>query len=186
MHSEEDSRVPSRRAVLLTGSPSSGKTTIIQRALASCASVAGGFVTQEIRVGSVRKGFDIVTLDGNRGVLARVDIRGCHRVGRYGVDLNALETLGVRAIEHAIEAGRLVVIDEIGPMELLSDRFRAAVLHALNSLTTVLGTLVKRAMPFTQEIKTRDDVEVIEVRPDNREAVMAQILDWLRRQQCCQ
>jgi nucleoside-triphosphatase len=171
---------PSRRtAILLTGRPGSGKTTLIRRLLADCKLEAGGFFTQEVRVGGARRGFEIVTLTGERGVLAHVDIRGRHRVGRYGVDLSSLEALGVSAIQGAVEAGGLVVIDEIGPMELLSDRFRGAVLGALDSSVPLLGTIVWRSMPFADRIKARDDVQVIEVRPDNRDAVVAQVRAWL-------
>jgi nucleoside-triphosphatase len=171
-----------RTAVLLTGKPGSGKTTLIRRLLACSKLEAGGFYTQEVRTGGARKGFEIVTLEGERGILAHVDIRGRQRVGRYGVDLHSLDTLGVSAILRAIEAGGVVVIDEIGPMELLSAKFRSAVLCALDRGGPVLGTIVRRSAPFTDRIKTRDDVQVIEVRPDNRDAVLDQVLAWLEGQ----
>ncbi len=171
---------PSRRtAILLTGRPGSGKTTMIRRLLASCRLEAGGFFTQEVREGGARLGFELITLDGERGILAHVDIRGRHRVGRYGVDLHSLDTLGVSAVRRAAQAGGLVVIDEIGPMELLSDEFQRAVLGVLDSGVPVLGTIVRRSTPFTDRIKMRDDVQVIELRPDNRDAVGDQILAWL-------
>jgi nucleoside-triphosphatase len=175
---------PSRRtAILLTGKPGSGKTTLIQRLLTHCSLEAGGFLTREVRIGGSRQGFEIATLAGERGILAHVDIRGRHRVGRYGVDLRSLETLGVSAILRAVEAGGLVVIDEIGPMELLSERFRSAVLCALDSGAPLLGTIVWRSTPFTDRIKMRDNVQVIEVRPDNRGAVLNQVRAWLEGHQ---
>jgi nucleoside-triphosphatase THEP1 len=52
-----------------------GKSTLIQKALQQLqlpAGTATGFYTQEVRSGSEREGFDVVTLDGHRGVLSRV------------------------------------------------------------------------------------------------------------------
>jgi nucleoside-triphosphatase len=171
---------PSRRtALLLTGKPGSGKTTLIRSLLAGCALEAGGFYTQEVRTGGARQGFEIVTLEGERGILAHVDIRGRHRVGRYGVDLRSLDTLGVSAILRTAEVGGLVVIDEIGPMEIQSEGFRRAVLGILDSGVPVLGTIVRRSTPFADQIKMRDDVQVVELRPDNRDAVQDQVLAWL-------
>ena len=168
------------KAILLTGLPGSGKTTLIRRVVADLNTLAGGFYTQEIRGAGVRKGFEIVTLDGRRGILAHVDVRGRHRVGKYGVDLAALEVVGVAAIHAAIAAGSLVVIDEIGPMEILSEPFRRAVLAALESASPVLGTIVRRSTPFTDAIKARPGVTIIEVRPDNRTTLLPQIVELLQ------
>ena len=113
--------------VLLTGAPGSGKTTAVQRIVAALQRDADGFTTREIRKSRARWGFEIVTLDGQDGLLAHVEIRGGLRVGRYGVDLSALEEIGIERIEAAVRRGALVVIDEIGPMEILSAPFRQAV-----------------------------------------------------------
>jgi nucleoside-triphosphatase len=168
------------KAILLTGSPGCGKTTLIRRVVASLPGPAGGFYTQEIRERGKRKGFEIITLDGRRGVLAHADIRGPKRVSKYGVDTSALDTLGVDAIQRSVAEGGVVVIDEIGPMELFSDRFRQAVLAALESDATVLGTVAKRSMPFTDRIKSMPGVTVIEVRRDNRESLLSHILDLIQ------
>ena len=164
------------RATLLTGSPGCGKTTLIRRVLAAFPGPAVGFYTQEIREGSRRVGFEVVTLDGRRGVLAHVNIRGPHRVGKYGVDLNALDSLAVGAIWEALDQGALVVIDEIGPMEIKLARFRQAVLDALQSDALLLGTIARRSTPFTDQIKALPGVALIEVRRDNRETLLAPIL----------
>jgi nucleoside-triphosphatase len=173
------------KAILLTGRPGCGKTTLIQRVITQLSIPAGGFYTQEIRepvLGStvgVRKGFEILTLDGRRGVLSRVDIHSPVRIGKYGVNLHDLEHLAVRAIRDAITSGALVVIDEIGPMEITSSSFCQAVLEALESRSTVLGSIVQRSTPFTDQVKRLPQVTQIEVRPDNRQVLAGQILEWL-------
>jgi nucleoside-triphosphatase len=169
------------RAILLTGAPGSGKTTLICRILAGLSISASGFYTQELRAGGARQGFEIITLDGRRGTLAHVNIGGRHRVGKYGVDLAALEAIGVAAIREAVAGGKLVVIDEIGPMEMLSEPFRRAVVEALDSPSPVLGAIARRSTPFTDAIKARPDVTVIEVTPANRDALPAQIISRLQK-----
>jgi nucleoside-triphosphatase len=167
-------------AILITGAPGSGKTTLIRRLLAGLDRPAGGFYTQEIRHQGARLGFELITLDGRQGILAHVDIRGRYRVGRYGVDLNVLDDIGVGAIRAAVAARAVVVIDEIGPMEIASERFRQAVIEALDSHATVLATIVKRSIPFADQIKARPDVRLFEVRPDNREELVSCIAPLLK------
>jgi nucleoside-triphosphatase len=163
------------RAILLTGRPGCGKTTTIRRVLEKYHGDAGGFYTQEIREGGTRKGFEIITLDGERGILAHVDIPGRERLGKYRLDLEAFERLTIPAVEGAVERGALVVIDEIGPMEIRSKKFRGAVIQAIQSGVKVLGTIVMRSTPFTDQIKGMAGVEVIEITPDNREKMEMRI-----------
>lgn len=167
------------QAILLTGSPGSGKTTLIRRLVERLDRPAGGFYTQELRTGGVRTGFEIVTLDGKRGNLAHVDIHSRQRIGKYGIDLSTLDRLAVAAIREAVQdpdPHSLVVIDEIGPMELRSQNFCDAVLVALDSLKKVLGTIVQRSTSFGDRIKSRPDVQIIEVRRDNRDELLEQLL----------
>jgi len=93
---------------------------------------AGGFCTHEMREGGRRVGFSLRTVDGEEGILAHIDYQGRHRVGRYGVDLPLFEALALPALERALRAKELVVIDEIGRMELFSRRFQEMVLRVLD------------------------------------------------------
>jgi len=164
---------------LLTGRPGTGKTTIIREALTGLSLSAGGFYTEEIRVAGERLGFKIVTLTGQSTVLSHVDISGSHRVSKYGVDVNGLDNTGVTAIHQAINDCDVIVIDEIGKMELLSPRFREAVLKAVDSRKKVLGTVMLNAHPFADEIKRRSNVIVVQVNVDNRKQVLKEVTEWL-------
>jgi len=161
--------------VLLTGRPGCGKTTLVKRIVKEFAEWAAGFYTQEIRQGRHRVGFKIVTLDGQEGVLAHVRFRTKQRVGKYGLDLSPLETIGIAAIRQAVGAHQLTVIDEIGPMEIRSAIFCDAVNEALDSDAPLLGTITARRFPFTDAIKKRGDVSLIEVRADNREQLVSEL-----------
>jgi nucleoside-triphosphatase THEP1 len=140
---------------------------------------AGGFYTRETRQEGKRTGFEIVTLGGRSAPLANVNFPKIFRVGKYGVDLQGLEEVGIPSLSRAMRDNCLVVIDEIGPMELFSHLFREAVIKALDGSCNVLGTIYLKNLPFTDEIKSRSDVQIIEVKPDSREELLPLILEKL-------
>lgn len=105
--------------LLLEGRPGAGKTTVAAR-LADLLAERGvevqGFVTQELREYGRRVGFEVETIDGERATLAHVSFAGPPRVGKYGVDLEALERVALPALEKPAR-GAVVLIDELGKME---------------------------------------------------------------------
>ena len=151
--------------ILLEGRPGSGKSTIARR-LADMLDEQGiavtGFVTEEIRVRGRRVGFSIERLGGERGVLAHVELPGPPRVGRYGVDLSALERLAVPALHQATEHG-VAIIDELGKMELASAPFRDAICALLDRPVTIVATVQTAPHPFTDAIKRRPHIETVRV-----------------------
>jgi nucleoside-triphosphatase len=168
------------QALLLTGAPGTGKTTIIRDAIHAMREKLGGFYTQEMRDGGARLGFEILTLDGSRAVLAHVDIRGPQRVGKYGVDVACLERVAIPAMRQAIQERSIVVIDEIGKMELLSPAFREALIEVLNSGKRLLGTITLQPHPFADGIKRDPRVQVVSVSRSNRQLVLGEVTRWLQ------
>ena len=161
--------------VLITGRPGCGKTTLIKRVMDELPQHFGGFYTGEIRDHGTRVGFKVVALEDGEAVFAHVDFTTPERVGKYGLDLSALEAVGVNAIREAVQAERPIVIDEIGPMEIRSVGFREAVSDALDSELPVLATIFSRSLPFTDGIKSRPDVVLIEISPNNRDRLVLQL-----------
>lgn len=167
--------------LLITGRPGCGKTTLIEKLAGRFAAEAGGFLTREIRdEKGLRLGFRIVTLEGRSATLSHVGVSSRVRVGRYGVDLQALDRVAVAALEEALRTKRLVVIDEIGKMEMASEAFRRAVLAALDSPRTVLASIHAHRHPFSDAIKARRDVRLVELTPANRNELPAALEAWLQ------
>jgi nucleoside-triphosphatase len=168
--------------LLLTGVPGVGKTRVIQRVAGGISeSRVSGFFTEEIRPGSHRRlGFRAVTFDGRETVISHVDFPGPQRVGRYGVEVAALDELAGWAVE-TLAPERVYLIDEIGKMECCSDRLVAALRRLLDSGAPVVATVAVRGGGLIAEVKTRPDAELWEVTRKNRDGLPARILSWLSR-----
>lgn len=164
---------------LLTGRPGTGKTSLIREAVSGLSGRAGGFYTEEIRERGTRLGFRLVTLDGREAVLAHVNIKSRYRVSRYGVDIDGLERVGVSALRQAVERCDLIVVDEIGKMELFSASFRDAVMEIIGSGKKVLGTIMLNSNPWADSIKRQPQVNLVEVTRENHRQVLADLRDWL-------
>ena len=70
----------------------------------------------------------------------------------------------------------LVVIDEIGKMELFSERFRTLTRQLFDSDQRLLATVALHGKGYIQEIKMRPDVHLVEVTRNNRDEVIHRIL----------
>jgi nucleoside-triphosphatase len=165
--------------LLITGSPGSGKTTVIRKvASALSGRRLGGFYTEEIRVGGERRGFRLLTFNGRESVMAHVEFRGPHRVGKYGVDVSVIDAVAASALA-VTDATDIYLVDEIGKMECLSPKFIAALRALLDSRKTVVATIAQRGGGFMAEVKQREDAELWTLTRGNRDGVPARVLAWL-------
>ena len=175
------------RVVFLTGRPGIGKSTAVMRAVEELRRrglKVGGMTSGEVREGGSRVGFEVRDLmTGERGVLASVRQPIGPRVGKYRVNLEDLDRVGARAIARAIDEADVVVVDEVGPMELFSDAFRREVRRALDSGKLVLGTVHFKARdPLIDEVKRRPDSKLIVLDLSNRDRVPMDVAEELYRE----
>ena len=169
-----------KKNILLTGLPGIGKTTLIQKVANGLQDrLIKGFYTREIRKSGIRVGFELVSFDQQTAILAHVEKKGHYRVGKYGVDLEAFDTFLAKMDLNDPDLP-VVIIDEIGKMECYSVNFKRMVDHALDSDTVVLATIGKRGNPYMEEIKKREDVQIIEITKENRDFLDARILEEIR------
>jgi nucleoside-triphosphatase len=165
-----------QKNILITGLPGVGKTTLIKsiaEALKDLRPV--GFYTAEIREEGRRKGFELISLDGRRGLLSHTDIQGPHRVGKYKVDVKGFEAF-LGSIPLLNSSTRVVIIDEIGKMECFSERFKKCLTECLNSEKWVLATVALKGGRFVEEVKRRHDSALFEITRRNRDSLLLDIL----------
>lgn len=175
-----------KKHIFLTGPPRIGKTTIVLKVVEDLKGRGikiGGMLSREILEGGVRVGFKIVDLwSGVEGVLAHINQKNGPQVGKYRVCLEDLEKVGAGAIVGACRLADLIVIDEVGPMELYSKAFREAVLTALDSGKILLGTIHYRVKTsFTDMVRGRRDVDIIAVTYSNRDELPRVIAEEILR-----
>jgi nucleoside-triphosphatase len=178
-----------KRLLLVTGRPGIGKTTVLLNAaeeLKAKGYRVEGMISKEVRREGRRVGFEVVNFGtGLRGWLAHVEQSVGPQVGKYKVNLDDLDSIGANAVLDAIRNADVVIIDEIGPMELFSQAFRKAVNEALNSSKLVLAVIHQSARdPIIESIKKRDDVFVatadIANRNDLHNILIQNALQYLR------
>jgi nucleoside-triphosphatase len=166
--------------LLLTGSPGVGKTTLIRSIVEKLEEFqCAGFYTEEKRHAAQRIGFKIITLDGQEGTLASVG-RKEPTIGRYSVHVEEFEKLVLSQLHSGTNPVDLYVIDEIGKMELLSQKFRNKVIDLLAQPSNLLATIAKRGRGFIEQVKGRNDIELIEVTRDNRDRLAGEIAERIK------
>ena len=171
-----------KRLMFVTGRPGVGKTSVLLRAaddLKNRGYKIGGMISRDVREGGVRMGFEIMDFStGQRGWLAHVNQPTGPKVSKFRVNLTDLNAIGVNSILTAVRNEDIIIIDEIGPMELFSQAFREAVAQAMSSSRPVLGTIHLRARDtLIDAIKTREDAEILEVTYENRRQLHTRIVD---------
>jgi len=165
-----------KRIILVTGPPGIGKTSILRRTVKKLKNKkyeVGGMICREVREGGVRVGFEIMDLStGTRGWLAHVNQPTGPRIGKYHVNLTDLDVIGVGAILDALQNADILAIDEIGPMEISSTAFSNALVRAVESSKPMLGTIHYGLRDsLVNNIKKRDDTEILKVTYKNRESL---------------
>ncbi len=170
-----------RPHILITGLPGVGKTTLIRELVLRLEQYApAGFYTEEIRdARGTREGFRLVTVCGRQLVLSHIHHPGPYRVSRYGVDVAGFERLLAELdLEHA--QSQLIVIDEIGKMECLSQRFRGAIAALLDSQKLLVATIASKGDGFIRDVKQRSDCRLVTITRDNRDRCLAEIFGELQ------
>jgi len=156
-----------RKNILITGMPRSGKSTLLKKIIQQFDNKVG-FVTNEVRKDGERIGFEIETNAGEKSMLANVDFKTNFKVSRYFVDIENLDLM-ISKVEN-FEKNDFLFLDEIGQMELFSEKFKVLVEKYLDSTNICIATLSKiYSDEFIEDIKRRNDIFLIEITEENRD-----------------
>jgi nucleoside-triphosphatase len=170
--------------IFLTGQPGIGKTTairLIARDLERRGKRVGGMISSEIRDAGGRVGFQLEDISTHKvGILAHLQekLRDTRpTVGKYYVNLHDIEKIGAAAIRNAVNIADVIIIDEIGPMELKSKEFNAAVEFALASEKSLVATIHRLSThPLISSIKSNANCRLIEVTFHNRDHIPSEVV----------
>jgi nucleoside-triphosphatase len=167
--------------ILITGLPGVGKTTLIKKIAEELKHLHPvGFYTTEIREEGLRKGFELISLEGRKGILSHIDIKSPYRVGHYKVDLGGFDDF-LESITFFNPSTQLVIIDEIGKMECYSDQFKKLLKEILDSEKWVIATIALKGSKLISEIKGRKDIKLFEMTKSNRESLLSEILKEIEK-----
>ncbi len=170
--------------ILLTGKPGVGKTTVVKKVVQKLKDKVIGFWTEDIRDKLNRRtGFKIVTTEGTEAILAsKYLFETPYKVGSYYVDVKTFEKVVIPVLEKALKEDKVVVIDEIGKMELFSKRFISVVEEIFEKKEKILATVpIKDVHPLVKKLKERKDVLLIEVTFSNRNYLPEKIIQLLEK-----
>lgn len=176
-----------------------GKTTLIRKI---CAKLNDnfklqGFFTDEVRSNGQRIGFDMITTAGTRCILARerpTDSVRRPKVGKYSVYVEDFEQLALSLLKiDANTASKLLVVDEIGRMELSSKRFAAVIDVLLQQQYPLLATIPSQSrqpIALVERLRSACNARVYHVTKANRDSllndVVGEIIKLLSDDMCFQ
>lgn len=166
--------------LLLTAKPRMGKSIIIKKIINKVGSNnCIGFYSEEIKEDGERIGFQVISLSGRREVFAHVDFISDVRIGRYGIDVKIMEEVLLSELNLACsnEDDRLIVIDEIGLMQISSLKIREQLLHLAESNKTIIGTIFSDPHPWIDEYKLHKNIRLIQVTEDNRDGIVDELIE---------
>ncbi len=168
----------------ITGLPNTGKTQLLMKIIEMLEAeemIVGGMITEAIIFKNKKVGFYVIDwLTKKKRKFAHENIESNIHVENYGVDMRALDAVGVKAIKTAIDEADVIIIDEVGKLEVESPGFVKVVNDALDSDKPIILTLHKKSRnPLLQDIRRRDDLRILEVTPVNRNLLPYKIMDLM-------
>ncbi|CAO1406249.1 unnamed protein product [Diamesa tonsa] len=178
--------------LLITGMPGVGKTTIIKKLLNDLKTKCKGFYTEEKRNSyNTRIGFNVTTTDNEDGILARISSEmipqpktgSKYQVGKYVVYVTEFEDMCLKLVD-CEDDNTIIIIDEIGKMELLSKRFETAIGNLLKSKKNlrVIATIpLKYTHNIIKDMKEHKNTKLFNVTNVNRESIYLEIIEDVRK-----
>lgn len=171
----------------LTGVPRSGKTETVKKLIESLKKegyTIGGVIMENIVQKNQIVGIELVNVaTGEKVKIIGPEFESKQKYEGMGINIEGIETVGVRAIEQALESADIIVIDEIGKFDFESPKFKEIVKKALDSRKIMIITLHKKSRAvLLQDIRRRDDIRILEVTSLNRGLMPLKIMNYIKNE----
>ena len=170
--------------IFLTGKPGIVKTTIVKEIVKNLKDKVVGFWTEEVRDIKThqRVGFKIIDTEGNECVFANKNFESPFVVGSYKVDLKKFESIAIPILQKTLQLkDKVIIIDEIGKMELFSENFVELISKIVfQPEYKLVATLpIKNVHPVVEKIRNLNNIKIFEVTFENRNFLPNEILKLL-------
>ncbi len=172
-----------KRNILLVGAGEIGKTTLVKRLLESGGVRAAGYYSQRVKEGFFGSATQLFLLQPGKPreiPLASSKAKdGWTRMGRQHVNLEAVNGMVVPVLREALKSKDtdVIILDEVGKSECLSEAFRQVVVDCITSHKSVLATVSvgEGDDDFLKGLESRVDVSVLHMGYDNRDSLVDQV-----------
>ncbi len=164
--------------IIIRGRPGVGKTTLIKKLaerLKREKKSLLGFYTEEIRETGIRVGFKVKSFAGEEATMAHINYSTPYQVSRYKVDLGKFEKVALPELKRAKEERGVVIIDEIGKMELFSKEFQKEVLALMETDRMIIATCSIAPLPFISTLTKIPEIKVKEITLHNRNDLLKEL-----------
>ncbi|PKL51670.1 MAG: nucleotide kinase [Nitrospira bacterium HGW-Nitrospira-1] len=166
--------------ILITGLPGAGKTTLMKKlCLIFKEFNPAGFFTSEILENGERVGFAVENLNGDRRILAHINLKSRCSIGKFKVDVKGFEDFMQNIMLKEKKTG-LYIFDEICRMECKSKKFSKLLADLLNSDKPLIATIPDKGAPLLNEIRKRDDVRIFELTSSSHEHKLKELTMVIR------
>ncbi len=112
--------------------------------------------------------------------MAHIDFPTPYRVSRYKFDKERFERVALPELERAKRRSGLIIIDEIGKMELFSERFRSEIRDLFASDKTIIATIPISPIPFISHLTKTPETKVIEITLSNRDRILEDLIKSIK------
>lgn len=160
--------------ILITGKPGSGKSTLVKETIEKLDRNISGILSPEIREGRKRKGFKIIDYyTGKEEILASVNIKQGPKIGKYTVNISGINKI-VEIFKENWNKTDLVIVDELGPMELKSRKFQKLINEIFQSDKDILCIIHRNLVN-----KYKKYGKIYKIEKNNFEEVKKEIINLL-------
>ncbi|MFO7796649.1 MAG: nucleoside-triphosphatase [Promethearchaeati archaeon] len=173
--------------ILISGPPRSGKSTLMKILIKKLKDEYNiiGFLTPEVKEGGNRIGFDLISIDSNNRIpLARKgNYASKFCLGKYHVFIDMFNNFLEKEIESDIvkysnqHKKVVILIDEIGKMELFSNKFELFLRNLFNSEILIIATIGKTLKhPIKSYLMDKIESKYFELTRQNQTDILNKIL----------